>query len=367
MSVPSRALAILIIVAFLAGCSGKATTPGSVGPSRPGSSVAVPNVPGKLLETGQTTLDLIVSGHRTTVERAANNFSYFEYPAFSPDGSKIAYVLATVPTTAQTQNWGNDIYMANVDGSDAKVVFQHDHPGALVDSLSWTPDGASLVFAYSLTQYDAQGHYTGLIQRVERLLLADGSRKTLLSNAIQPAVSRDGKQILYVDSPSDDSRPPSLAIASIDGTGSQKLLTNQKGFQTFFAPHLSPDGKRVVFAAVGGPLSAQPGAGAGGLFARRQGVKDVVAEVAAWLRMPVAEADGSPFQVWVANIDGSDLHTLGDLREDLPYPLWSSDGRSILFLGAGGLYLANADGTNVHSVGGGVPHGQIAWYEGAGS
>ena len=363
-------VAALLLVAcvatplLIASCGGKPGTPAGSGQSKISSANAIPSLPGKILETGQTTLDLIDGGRKSTVERAANNYSYFEYPVFSPDGTKFAYILATVPTTAQTQNWGNDIYVANADGSNATDVLQHDHAGALVDSLSWTPDGSSLIYAYSLTQYDAQGHYTGLIQRVERLSLVDGKRATLLNNAIQPSVSWDGKQILYVSAPPDDSQPPMLAIANIDGSSSHKLLSEQKGFQTFFAPHLSPDGQRVVFAAVGGPIGSATSTGSGGLLGMHTARQGPAARIVDLLRVPIVQADGSPFQVWVANIDGSNLHTLGDLREDLPYPLWSSDGKSILFLGAAGLYMANADGTNLRTIGSGIPHGQIAWYQG---
>ena len=83
------------------------------------------------------------------------------------------------------------------------------------------------------------------------------------------------------------------------------------------------------------------------------------------LMAATAEADGSPYQVWIANLDGSDLRTISNLREDLPYPIWAANGQSILFLGAGGLYTANADGSNLKRIGAGVPHGEVAWYQGA--
>jgi Tol biopolymer transport system component len=365
MPVHKHVALVLLIAFLLAGCGGKSgpsITAAGTGQGKPsGGKNGIPMLPGKLLVTGQTTLDLIVDGRKTTVEKAPNNNSYFEYPVFSPDGSKFAYVLATVPTTAQTQNWGNDIYVANADGSNARLVLQHDHPGALIDSLSWATDGSALIYAYSLTQYDAQGHYTGLVQHIERLSLNDGTRTVLINNAIQPSVSWDGKQLVYVVAPPDDSAAPSLALADIDGSHSRELLPNAKGFDTFFAPHLSPDGKQIVFAAVGGPVSPTPAAGGAG------GASGLLDLLTAWLRPSAALADGSPFQVWVANVDGSDLHTLGDLREDLPFPLWSSNGKQIVFLGAAALYTANADGTNLRAIGPGVPHGQIAWYQGPAS
>ena len=211
---------------------------------------------------------------------------------------------------------------------------------------------------YSRALYDAQNHYTGSIYRVDRLSLNNGSTTTIINNAIQPSVSWDGKQIVYVDFPQNDFQAASLALADTDGSNSRKLLTDQKGFQSFFAPHLSPDGKRLVFAAVGGPLglpagSPTPSISAGPLRA-----------LLSVFDPPPVRADGAPYQIWIVNIDGSDLHTISNLREDLPYPLWAADGRSIMFLGAGGLYTANADGSNLKRIGPGVPHGEIAWYQG---
>jgi len=320
-----------------------------------------------LLNTGESTLDLVTKGHQTAIAKAPSVSSYFEYPAFSPDGRTIAYVLATTPT-GQGQDWGNDIYTANLDGTNAKLILKHDKPGALVDSLSWTPDGQSIIFAYSRAQYDAQNHYTGSIYRIDKLTLTGAGLTTLISNAMQPSVSWDGRQIVYVDFPQNDFQAASLALANADGGNQQKLLSNQRGFQGFFAPHLSPDGKRVLFSAVGGPLGL-PGASPTPSLSRQKSIArtadGMLSDVGSRFGPAVARADGSPYQVWIANIDGSDLHTISNLREDLPYALWAADGKSILFLGAGGLYTASADGTNLKRIGPGVPHGEIAWYQGS--
>jgi Tol biopolymer transport system component len=363
-AVAAVCVVVLTTAGFLAGCgrgSGGNTSSGGAATGGPGP---VPSVNGDLVVTGETTLDLISAGRRTIIARAPTVSTYFEYPTFSPDGKMIAYVLATTPT-GQGQDWGNDIYTANLDGSNAKLVFKHDRPGALVDSLSWTPDGASIVFAYSRAIYDAQNHYTGSIYRVDRLTIATGATATLINNAMQPSVSWDGKQIVYVDFPQNDFQASSLAIADGDGGQQRKILTDQKGFQGFFAPHLSPDGKKLVFAAVGGPLGlpTSPTPSVGGRAPMSGGALIAADGGLGFLRPPSAMADGSPYQIWIANLDGSGLRTISNLREDLPFPVWAADGQSILFLGAGGLYTAGSDGTNLKRIGGGVPHGEIAWYQ----
>jgi Tol biopolymer transport system component len=182
---------------------------------------------------------------------------------------------------------------------------------------------------------------------------------------MQPSVSWDGKQIVYVDFPQNDVQAESLALANIDGSNRRKLLTGQSGFQGFFAPHLSPDGAKVAFAAVGGPVAPGASVPASGAAPVTSGfLRGAGAVLAHALAPGKASADGSPYQVWIANVDGSALHTVSNLREDLPFPLWFTNGQSILFLGAGGLYTASADGTNLKRLGPGVPHGEIAWYQG---
>ena len=74
-------------------------------------------------------------------------------------------------------------------------------------------------------------------------------------------------------------------------------------------------------------------------------------------------ADGSPYEVWIANLDGTNIHPVANLREDVPYPLWSADGSQILFLGAAEMYLAGADGSGVKQIDKGVAHGQMDWYQ----
>ena len=373
MAAHKSAIGILFLLAGLfAACSGgkggASVAPSGAGSPASGNDSAVPVVTGKLLETGQSTLDLIQGGHRTTLVKAPSPNSYFTYPSFSPDGQRIGYVLATVPTSAQTQDWGNDIYTAKVDGSDVKLVLKHDQPGALIDSLSWTPDGGSLVYAYYRSVYDAQGHYVSAVYRVERLDIADGKRTTLIDNAAQPSLSWDGKQIVYLSMMSQGSgfETSALAIANADGSQQRPMFRNQSDFNAIFAPHLSPDSKRVVFAAVGGPLVAPNASPSLSNLQRapRPSAGDAIAgPLLSWLNPSAALADGSPYQIWVANVDGSGLHTLSNLREDLPFPLWATSGQSILFLGASGLYTVNPDGSNLKKLSAGVPHGEIAWYQ----
>jgi Tol biopolymer transport system component len=80
------------------------------------------------------------------------------------------------------------------------------------------------------------------------------------------------------------------------------------------------------------------------------------------LGVQTAEAHGAPWELWSIGLDGTGLRRLTVLYEDLPYPAWSADSKSVLFLGIGGVYRMNADGTNLKRLTDGFSHGELDWY-----
>jgi hypothetical protein len=81
--------------------------------------------------------------------------------------------------------------------------------------------------------------------------------------------------------------------------------------------------------------------------------------VARW--SDVAEAHGSKLDLWVINTDGSSLRRLAALREDTPVAVFSPDGSQIAVMGAGGIYLLNADGSNLRLIDPLGDHGGLDW------
>ena len=97
-------------------------------------------------------------------------------PAFSPDGSQIAYFDGG-------GDHGNSLTVMNADGSDVRVLTGADY--GHIDELAWSPDGSRLAFSL---QYGGGLFIVG----------ADGSGLTeLVPHGESPAWSPDGSRISY--------------------------------------------------------------------------------------------------------------------------------------------------------------------------
>lgn len=293
-------------------------------------------------------------------------------PALSPDGATLAHTRIVTPPSAGVGTPrtaalpGTDLYLMNVSGGGARLLLAHDRPGALVERPAWTPDGRALVYAYSAPVQGPDGRYTGSIRELQRLDLATGERTSLVKEAEDPALA---------PAPAGAASPPLLAyvlteqrtfkqalwVAGADGRDGRKLLetdpTAENTFTAFSAPRFSPDGRRLVFAAVGGPgvvppPPARPGGGLPGRLAR-------------WLLEPVVPrkvaAHGPPWDIWTVALDGGDLRRLTELYEDDPSPAWSPDGSRVAFLAGGGLYITGADGRGLVKISERGSYSALVW------
>lgn len=143
-------------------------------------------------------------------------------PAWSPDGSKIAFQS------------GYDIWVMNSNGTG---ITNLTHSPALDDAPTWSPDGTRIAFVHG-------------VDAVELFVMnADGSAptqvtfyKTLGGAAAHPDWSPDGQWIVF-----DGSAAGALAdIYFVKPDGTQLTqVTNTPGNE--HSPSWSPDGKRIAF------------------------------------------------------------------------------------------------------------------------
>lgn len=148
------------------------------------------------------------------------------YPAFSPNGKRIAFVACSYGGI------GCDIWLMNADGSNQVQLTTNENSDMIP---SWFPDMEHIAFVSNRT-----GHYAlwaiNLNTKRERMLL------DLKDNLEYARLSPDGKQIVF--NFKRDGGVINVWTASLAG-GEPKQLTFDKELKGF--PAWSPDGKHIAF------------------------------------------------------------------------------------------------------------------------
>jgi len=225
--------------------------------------------------------------------RLTNNTKSDGGPRFSPDGSRIVFV--------SERDGNTEIYLMNADGSGQKRLTNNpaddSHPG-------WSPDGSRIIFNSSRDTPDPKLDWWEQYHNIYTMNL-DGSDVRRITNCRTvctfPSYSPDGRRIAYrkvIAAPGfyDDAK---LTLANTDSEvfvansdGSNEVdLSNSAAYDAW--PSWSPDGSRIIFASNRGALT----------------------------------------QIYVVNVDGSNLTRLVNDRETEQdaRPQWSRDGSKVAF------------------------------------
>jgi Tol biopolymer transport system component len=246
-----------------------------------------------------------------------------EWPAWSPDGRKIAYVGGN----GGESRW--HVYVMNVDGGRRRLVSAIEG-----GPPAWSPDGTKIAFGCSdgffICVVDTNG---GHVRQVKLSSLWDGG---------QPAWSPDGRLIAFVGSKAGGG-PPGIYVMNADGSKRHRLV------QHALRPTWSPDGQQIAFGSSDQDVIYVIDADS---TARHPLARKLAAgHDPAWSpdgrAIAFVRGYGSALisQVSVMNADGRNPQRV--TRTSGYDPAWSPDSGKIAFTSGGDIYVINADGTDL--------------------
>ena len=215
----------------------------------------------------------VMDGDGRNQRRVTVNPALDRYPAWSPDGKKIAFV-------SNRNNVNKDhrqIWVINADGKNPIRLTD-----GLVDSFpDWSPDGTKIVYDTARVPEDHNLAPGGIT-----VMDADGNNKKVLSRkGFHPSWSPDGKRIAFISFR--NGNEAQLYVMDVDGRNRVRLT---RDFVHKRLPSWSHDGRRIAY------------------------VGDNV--------------------IWVVDSDGKNPRELTEhVTED--HPTWSPDSESIAFTSFG--------------------------------
>ena len=216
-----------------------------------------------------------ITGEQRQITSGPIRFGGDLSPAISPDGRRLAFTRAT------GFSW-RDIFVVTLSSDLLPIQepIRLTDLKQIVDAVTWTPDGRSLIFSAANTGAGARHLFSVDVDR-------SSPAKSLVETGIEgmhPSVSPDGHKLVYASKNLEQS---SIWRLDLQGSkGPQRLISSTRRDYTV---DTSPDGQRLVFSSV------------------RSG----------------------PSEIWTSKKDGSDLKRITSLGASTPR--WSPEGGRIVF------------------------------------
>ena len=267
-------------------------------------------------------------------------------PVLHPSGKSVVFALTQQPD--KKTGFGSDLYSVNLDGTGFRPVVQHEGDNVFYASPRFDSTGNILYFHRRAAIIQA-GSFVGNEDSLERLDLRSGERKRILMNGADPALSPDGKLIVYVHLT--QGQPDGLWSASIDGSNARPFFKTKDTWWYLQAPRFSPNGCEIVFSA------------AGHTVARGYAPRPPVARGVGGAKPPEGLLHlNIPSELYVAPCDGTSVKTIGQTGDDV-VPAWSPDATRVAYVGTGAFFILTLATGNVRTIAQGQDFffGDLVW------
>lgn len=240
----------------------------------------------------------------------------FEHPDWSPDGERI--MVNSVETDGT-----EDVWSANVDGSDAVRLVDCVAPCVWADEAAWSPNGTKVAFQRLVVDEDVFRSTLEILDVTTgavTVVLTMPELEVILAPRWSPNGERVVVEVIRLPVPSLEVEPDGGGIGVVNLTATTPVVEMLVPFTTFAqSPDWSPDGTQLIYA--------QP-----------------------------SVADAGNLDLHVVAPDGTGARRLTDLaaeRASAIQPAFAPDGDRILFLLSrpdreeAVMALADLDGSNV--------------------